>query len=366
MLRNTFDETFVRPALSATSPVWPVRSGYSFSLLAGMVWFAMTSMTQAADKVVPDVVLGIHGGIGVDRKDMTPEHDKEVRAGLKAALEAGHAKLKAGGSSLDAVEAAIRVMEDLPVFNAGKGAVFTSAGTNELDASIMEGKTKKAGAVAGVMTVKNPISGARAVMEKSKHVLVIGRGADEFARKQGLEIVDPSYFATEFRRKAIEEIWKQEAEEKKKRSDAPAAQIKKSQYGTVGAVSLDAAGNLAAGTSTGGMTNKMAGRVGDSPIIGAGTYADNDAAAISCTGHGEFFIRYSVSHEIVSQMKYRGLQADAAADDVINRQLKNAGGEGASIVLDKQGRFTAAYNTEGLYRGSITRDGKILIRIYED
>jgi beta-aspartyl-peptidase (threonine type) len=336
----------------------------------GMVLLTMANLTQAADKVVTDVVLGIHGGIGVDKIEMTPEHDKEVRAGLKSALEAGYARLNAGGTSLDAVEAAIRVMEDLPVFNAGKGAVFTNAGTNELDASIMEGKTKKAGAIAGVTTVKNPITGARAVMEQSKHVLLIGPGADAFAARQGLEIVPPSYFSTEHRRKAIEDIWKREAEAKKKRDAGEAAlpetPVKKSQYGTVGAVSLDRHGNLAAGTSTGGMTSKMAGRVGDSPIIGAGTYADNDAAAISCTGHGEFFIRYAVSHEIVSQMKYRGLSAAEASNDVINRQLKNAGGEGASIVLDRNGNFVTAYNSEGLYRGCITRDGKIQIRIFEE
>ncbi len=339
-------------------------------LFSGMVLFTMANLSQAADPVVNDVVLGIHGGIGVDKKDMTPELEKDVRAGLRSALEAGHAKLKNGGTSLDAVEAAIRVMEDLPVFNAGKGAVFTNAGTNELDASIMEGKTKKAGAMAGVMTVKNPISGARAVMEKSKHVLLIGPGADAFAKQKGLEIVPPSYFSTEHRRKAIEEIWKREEEAKKRRSDAGEIPLelprKKSEYGTVGAVSLDAAGNLAAGTSTGGMTNKMAGRVGDSPIIGAGTYADNEAAAISCTGHGEFFIRYSVSHEIVAQIKYRAVTAAAAADDVINRQLKDAGGEGAAIVLDRSGKFTSAYNSEGLYRGCITRDGKIHVRVYEE
>lgn len=335
-------------------------------LFSGMVLLTMSNLLPAADHVVNDVVLGIHGGIGVDKKEMTPELDKEVRAGLKSALEAGHASLKNGGSSLDAVEAAIRVMEDLPVFNAGKGAVFTHAGTNELDASIMEGKTKKAGAVAGTMTIKNPISGARAVMEKSKHVLLIGPGADAFAKQQGLEIVPPSYFATEHRRKAIEEIWKREAEAKKQGAAEAAAPARKSEYGTVGAVSLDAAGNLAAGTSTGGMTNKMSGRIGDSPIIGAGTYADNGAAAISCTGHGEFFIRYAVSHEIVAQMKYRGATAAVAADDVINQQLRKAGGEGAAIVLDKSGRFVTAYNSEGLYRGCITRDGTIHVRIYED
>ncbi|MEI8384017.1 MAG: isoaspartyl peptidase/L-asparaginase, partial [Planctomycetota bacterium] len=200
--------------------------------------------------------------------------------------------------------------------------------------------------------------------------LLIGPGADAFAKQQGLEIVPPSYFSTEHRRKAIEEIWKREEEAKKRRSDAGEIPLelprKKSEYGTVGAVSLDSAGNLAAGTSTGGMTNKMAGRVGDSPIIGAGTYADNEAAAISCTGHGEFFIRYSVSHEIVAQIKYRAVTAAAAADDVINRQLKDAGGEGAAIVLDRSGKFTSAYNSEGLYRGCITRDGKIHVRVYEE
>jgi beta-aspartyl-peptidase (threonine type) len=341
--------------------------------ISGMVLLTMTNLMDAADPVVADVVLGIHGGIGADKKDMNPALDKEVRAGLKSALEAGQAKLKAGGSSLDAVEAAIRIMEDLPVFNAGKGAVFTNAGTNELDASIMEGKTKKAGAVAGVKTVKNPITAARAVMEKSKHVLLVGPGADAFAKSQGLEIVDPSYFATEERREELRqeiERIKNEAEVKKKRSDAgPAPELpprRKPHFGTVGAVCLDAAGNLAAGTSTGGMTNKMAGRIGDSPIIGAGTYADNEAAAISCTGHGEFFIRYAVSHEIVAQMKYKGLSAAAASDDVINGQLKRVQGEGAAIVLDKTGRFATAYNSEGLYRGCITKDGTIHIHIYED
>jgi len=338
--------------------------------LSGMVLFTMSNLNQAADEVVSNVVLGIHGGIGVDRKDMTPKHDKEVRAGLTQALQAGRAKLQSGGSSLDAVETAIRVMEDLPVFNAGKGAVFTHAGTNELDASIMDGKTKKAGAVAGVMTIKNPITGARAVMEKSKHVMLIGPGADAFAKSQGLDIVDPKYFETPHRRKAIEEIWKLEEAAKKQRSDAehqqPQLPKKKSEFGTVGAVALDAAGNLAAGTSTGGMTNKMAGRVGDSPIIGAGTYADNDAAAISCTGHGEFFIRYSVSHEIVAQMKYKNASAKDASQDVINRQLKDAGGEGAAIVLDKTGHFATAYNSEGLYRACITRDGQIRVLIFEE
>ncbi len=327
--------------------------------LAGMLM--ITPAISAKDDVVDQVVLGIHGGIGIDEKDATPEYRQVVKAGLEAALKAGAERLKQGGTSLDVVEAAIRVMEDDPVFNAGKGSVFTHEGRNELDASIMEGKTKKAGAVAGVTIVKNPISAARAVMEKSKHVMFVGRGAEIFATKQGLEIVDPAYFWTEPRWKAIQEIWKQEQE--KRRSEL---KLKGEAYGTVGAVALDHQGNLAAGTSTGGMTNKMLGRVGDSPIIGAGTYADNDAAAISCTGHGEFFIRFAVAHEIVSQMKYKKVSLQEAAEDVINRQLRDVQGEGGCIVLDRQGRFTTAFNSEGLYRASITKDGKIRIRLYHE
>jgi len=232
----------------------------------------------------------------------------------------------------------------------------------------MDGKTKKAGSVASVMIIKNPITAARAVMEKSKHVMLIGRGAEIFATKQNVEIVDPSYFWTEKQWKRIQEIWKREAETKTSAVEFPTelhAPITKPQFGTVGAVAIDASGNLAAGTSTGGMTNKMQGRLGDSPIIGAGTYADNDAAAISCTGHGEFFIRYGVSHEIVAQIKYKKISAKDAAEDVINKQLKEVGGEGAAIVLDKGGRFTTARNTEGLYRGWITSDGTSHVRIYE-
>lgn len=336
--------------------------------LMGMVMSTVTGIACAGDDLIPNVVLGVHGGIGEDRKDLKPDVEAQVRSGLEAALKAGKAKLDAGGSSLDAVETAIRVMEDDATFNAGKGAVFTHEGRNELDASIMDGKTKKAGAVAGVMIIKNPISAARAVMEKSKHVMLIGRGAEVFATRQDLEIVDPSYFWTEHQWKKIQEIWKREAGAKASKAELPqrnAPQIDEPKFGTVGAVAIDASGNLAAGTSTGGMTNKMNGRLGDSPIIGAGTYADNDAAAISCTGHGEFFIRYGVSHEIVAQIKYRKVSAKEAAEDVINKQLKDAGGEGAAIVLDKSGRFTSARNTEGCYRGWITIDGTIHVRIYE-
>lgn len=341
---------------------------------------AADPMVPNGDEPVPNVVLGIHGGIGDADQELSPEVDKQMRVVMEAALKSGYAKLQRGESSLDAVEAAIRVMEDSPLFNAGKGAVFTHEGRNELDASIMDGRTKKAGAVAGVTTVKNPITAARAVMEKSKHVLLTGRGAEVFAERQGLDIVDPKYFWTEHRWKAIQDILeKEKAEEKKKsdeknkRSEAPAngssPRKMKTEYGTVGAVARDNAGNLAAGTSTGGMTNKMLGRVGDSPIIGAGTYADNAAAAVSCTGHGEYFIRYSVTHEIIAQMKYKGVTAQAAAHDVINVQLKNAvkanpdDAEGAAIVLDKSGSFTTAFNYPALFRAYITKDGTISIRL---
>ncbi len=329
---------------------------------AGMLLMTISTTGFAGDEMIDNVVLGIHGGLGYDKKDVTEDFLKEVRAGLKAALEAGAKKLKDGGDSLDAVEAAIRVMEDDPTFNAGKGSVFTHEGRNELDASIMEGKTKKAGAVAGVTIIKNPITAARTVMEKSKHVLFTGRGAEVFATKQGLEIVDPAYFWTDRRWKQIQEVWAREKDEKR----SQAGPKKSEYYGTVGAVALDAHGNLAAGTSTGGMTNKMFGRVGDSPIIGAGTYADNEAAAISCTGHGEYFIRYAVAHEIIAQIKYKNVSLKDAAEDVINRQLKDAGGEGGCVGLDRQGRFGTAFNSEGLYRACITKDGKITIRLYEE
>ncbi len=331
-------------------------------LISGMV-FMLDGF--AGDDVRENIVLGIHGGIGLDKVEMTPEIDQKIRAGLKKSLEAGKAVLDKGGTSLDAIEAAIHVLEDDPVFNAGRGAVFTHEGRNELDSSIMDGATLKAGAVAGVSIVRHPISAARAVMEKSKHVMMIGRGAEVFATQQGLEIVDPSFFWTEDRWKAIQEIWKkEEAAKKAGQSEIPID--RKTKFGTVGAVALDQKGNLAAGTSTGGMTNKMYGRVGDTPIIGAGTYADNSAAAISCTGHGEYFIRYAVSHEVIAQIRYKNSTAKQAADDVVQRILKNAGGEGGMIVLDPKGRFATSYNTDGMYRASITKDGQISIRIYEN
>ena len=320
--------------------------------LVGFLGALIKEDLVAADRSVPDVVLAIHGGIGVDKKDMTPELSIKIRAALEVALKAGHDVLAKQGSSLDAVQAAIVVMEDSPLFNAGRGAVFTHDGRNELDASIMEGKTKRAGSVAGVTTIKNPILAARAVMEQSKHVMMIGPGAERFAQQQKLEIVDPKYFWTP-------ERWQQLQDQLQKEKKA-------NDHGTVGAVALDAAGILAAGTSTGGMSNKQYGHVGVSPIIGAGTYADNGACAVSATGHGEYFIRFAVAHSIVDLMKYRQANASEAADEVIQATLKPAGGEGGVIVLDRQGRFVESYNTEGMYRGYITREGKTRVMLYED
>jgi beta-aspartyl-peptidase (threonine type) len=283
---------------------------------------------------------------------------------MEKALHAGYkALLREKGTSLDAVEAAIRVLEDSPLYNAGKGAVFTSEGRNELDASIMEGKQLRAGAVAGVTIIKNPITAARAVMEKSKHVLLTGRGAELFATQQNLDIVDPSYFWTLKRWNELKEAQQKEKDEKRKKSTAPA---RPRYFGTVGAVALDRNGNLAAGTSTGGMTNKRTGRLGDSPIIGAGTYADNEACGVSCTGHGEFFIRYAVSHDIAALVKYKGLSVQEAADEVVQKKLKKAGGEGAVIVLDTKGNVAVSFNSERMFRGWITMDGKVHIVAFHE
>jgi beta-aspartyl-peptidase (threonine type) len=325
------------------------------------------TLSPAAELAVPQVVLGIHGGIGLPKNKMTPALEKALRADLQRALEAGRAVLQSpGGTSLDAVEAAIRLLEDSPLFNAGKGAVFTHEGRNELDASIMEGKTLRAGAVASVSIIKNPITAARAVMEKSPHVLLVGRGAEVFATKSGLEIVDPGYFWTEARWKDIQEVWEKETQASDEKRGAQHADVKHHEWSTVGAVALDSTGNLAAGTSTGGMTNKQFGRVGDSPIIGAGTYADNESCAVSATGHGEYFIRYAVAHDIAALMKYKGLSVGEAAAEVVLKKLKSAGGAGGLVALDAKGTFTMPYNTEGMYRGYLTRDGKIKVMLHAD
>ena len=331
---------------------------------------------SAAEKepAASDVVLAIHGGMADDEENVSDEEAKLIREVLGESLRAGHKRLaEQGATSLDAVETAIRVLEDSPLFNAGKGAVFTYEGRTELDASIMEGKQKRAGAVAGVTIVKNPISAARAVMEKSPHVLLSGRGAEVFATKAGVEIVDPGYFWTLPRWKDIEERWRKAAQKQSRSGKQSAVEHRpngapedeRTHWGTVGAVSVDRQGNLAAGTSTGGMTGKMYGRVGDSPIIGAGTYADNEGCAVSCTGHGEYFIRYAVSHEINVLVKYRGWKIEDAVHHVIDKELKGAGGNGGAIALDAHGRFCAAQNSDGMYRGWITRDGKLETRLWK-
>jgi len=329
------------------------------ALLSATFMFVLAAGAQETKKFM----LVIHGGAGtINRKSMTPEREREYRAALEQALRTGQAVLARGGSSLDAVEATVRFMEDSPLFNAGKGAVFTHEGRNELDAAIMDGKTRKAGSVAGVTIIKNPISAARAVMEKSKHVMMAGRGAELFATKMGLEVVDPSYFWTERRWKAL-----QDELLKEQQPQASLVTADENRFGTVGAVALDQSGNLAAATSTGGTTNKMYGRIGDSPIIGAGTYADNETCAVSATGAGEFFIRWTVSYDIAALMKYRGLSVQEAADQVVNKTLKAVpGAEGGVIALDRNGNFATPFNSEGMYRGWIGVDGVPHVEIYRD
>jgi beta-aspartyl-peptidase (threonine type) len=312
------------------------------------------------------VVLAIHGGAGViARARMTGAEETEYRAALERALRAGAAALNQGGASLDAVEAAIKVMEDSPLFNAGKGAVFTHEGRNELDASIMEGAEKRAGAVAGLTRIKNPIAAARAVMEHSPHVLLIGDGADRFAISQKLEEVNPVYFWTPHRWKALQEALQREGRERTSAAPTPAGErASERPFGTVGAVALDRRGTLAAGTSTGGMTNKRHGRVGDSPVIGAGTYADNATCAVSATGHGEMFIRHAVAHEISALMKYAGRTVQEAAREALDRLPREEGGVGGVIALDASGNVALEFDTEGMYRGTITENGTIAIAIY--
>lgn len=314
----------------------------------------------------------IHGGAGViTRGSLTPEREKQYRAKLEETLMAGYRALQAGRPSLDAVEAAIRILEDSPLFNAGKGAVFTNDGKNELDASIMNGKTLAAGAVAGVRRVKNPITLARAVMEKSPHVMMVGAGAEKFAAEQKLELVDEKYFWTQERWDSLQRILKEEKEKPRSANEgtnsvfAVTAQEPSDRFGTVGAVALDKNGDLAAGTSTGGMTNKRFGRVGDAPIIGAGTYANNNTCAVSATGWGEFFIRLGVARDICSLMEYRAMPLQQAADLVIHKKLQDLGGDGGIIALDKFGNIGISFNSEGMYRAYVDKDGKPVIEIYK-
>ncbi|MGK2858167.1 MAG: isoaspartyl peptidase/L-asparaginase family protein [Thermoanaerobaculia bacterium] len=321
--------------------------------------------TLTASETPAPVTLVIHGGAGtITRAEMTPQLEAEYRSALESSLRAGYAVLKDGGPALDAVETSIRMLEDSPLFNAGKGAVFTHTGTNELDAAIMDGRTMAAGAVAGVTILRNPISAARAVMEKSPHVMLIGRGAELFATSQALEIVDPAYFWTERRWKQLQKALIDEKRAAGVSEGTPASVDGK--FGTVGAVALDRHGNLAAGTSSGGTTNKTMGRVGDVPIIGAGTYANNDSCAVSATGHGEFFIRYTVARDIAARMELAGASVVEAAEDVVMKTLVKAGGSGGVIALDRNGRLAMSFNTSGMYRGVIGPDGVPHVKIYAD
>jgi L-asparaginase / beta-aspartyl-peptidase len=295
------------------------------------------------------ITIVIHGGAGtILKKNMTPEREKAYHDALEMALDSGYSVLERGGKSIDAVIAAIKVMEDSPLFNAGKGAVFTNDGKNELDASIMDGSNLMAGAVAGVTTIKNPITAAHAVMIQSEHVMMVGKGAEKFAAEQGLVIVDPTYFFDSTRYKQLLKAKEQESDREAWLYDP---YIKDKKFGTVGAVALDQFGNIAAGTSTGGMTNKRYGRVGDAPIIGAGTYASNTSCGVSATGWGEYFIRLGVARDIAALVEYGNLTVAQAADSVVMKKLPRLGGDGGIIALDRQGNFTMTFCTEGMYRG---------------
>ncbi len=325
-------------------------------LLVFLVVLAFAQAASAQDKTV----LVIHGGAGAPpRKSLTPLLEAQYHAAMEHALKAGYKSL-AKGNSLDAVESAIRVLEDSPLFNAGKGAVFNRDGRQELNASIMDGKTKKAGAVAGICRLKNPISAARLIMEKSEHVFMIGEGCERFCRDQGMELVSPLYFHTD-------KAWQDLLNAEKKAQGKTSAKVSPdpAHFGTVGAVALDKDGDLAAGTSTGGITYVRPGRIGDSPIIGAGTYAENESCAVSCTGKGEFFIRFTVASDIAARMKYRGDSLKKATDDVLAGLPKLTGGTGGIIALDRQGNAAMVNNTSGMFRGTITQAGKIQVAIYE-
>ncbi len=320
--------------------------------------FLIAFNTNGMAQQKPDYVIVIHGGAGdITRQNLTPESEKAHLEKLDEALMAGEKILKDGGKGIDAVIKVIQILEESPLFNAGKGAVFNHDGINELDASIMDGQSLSAGAVTGITDVKSPIELAYRVMIHSNHVMLSGKGASEFAKKEGLEIVKNKYFYTKERwdnlQKAIEN-------EKKNESGI------KEKHGTVGCVVLDKYGNLAAGTSTGGMTNKRYGRIGDSPIIGAGTYANNSTCAVSCTGHGEYFIRYVVAHTVSAMMEYKGTSLAEAADYIINKKLVEAGGDGGLIAVDKDGNIAFPFNTSGMYRAYVKAGGERVVGVFKD
>lgn len=324
--------------------------------------FAAISPANVASADDGEITLVIHGGAGtILKKNMTPEREAKYRGKLSEALETGYEILKNGGSSVDAVEATIRVMEDSPLFNAGKGAVFTNQGRNEMDSSIMDGRTLNAGAVASVTNIKNPISAARKVMTESRHVMLVGQGAMLFAREQGLQFADSAYFFTQDR-------WDRLMKKKEKEASQSGGLLPTNdemKFGTVGAVAIDRNGDIAAGTSTGGLTNKRFGRVGDSPIIGAGTYANNKTCGVSGTGVGEYFMRSLVAYDVSAHMEYKGLRLEEAAR-VVMKKLTAFGGSGGFIALDRDGNVSMPFNTKGMYRGYIREDGVAHVFLYED
>jgi L-asparaginase / beta-aspartyl-peptidase len=344
-----------------------------------LAWLAIVGALMACSaEAAPKWAIAVHGGAGViSRDDMSKEQEKAYREGLEEAIEAGGRVLRRGGSSLDAVEAAVKVLEDNPLFNAGRGAVFTAEGRNELDASIMDGRNMKAGAVAGVTRTRNPIVLAREVMENSPHVMLAGDGADEFSRRRGLEQVDPSYFYTETRWRALV---RELEEDKLPIPDRPRG-VRQSQrgdpradlaidegkkFGTVGAVAVDIRGDVAAATSTGGTTAKRWGRVGDSPIIGAGTYASNDSCAVSATGAGEYFIRLSVARTICALVEMKDMKLQKAADDVIEKRLEKLGGDGGVIAVTPDRDIAWSFNTRGMYRAKLVDGEELVVGIYKD
>jgi beta-aspartyl-peptidase (threonine type) len=323
---------------------------------------AMCSNASPGEQVEPPFAIAIHGGSGaIEKGEFPAAREAEIRATLERAVRTGQATLAAGGSSLDAITRAVTILEDSPHFNAGRGAVFNAEGRNELDASIMEGAGLQAGAVAAVHGVRNPVLLARKVMTDSAHVMLMGAGAESFAREQGIAFEDDAYFYTDYR-------WQQL--QKAKASDQPDAtylsETPDQWFSTVGAVALDQKGNLAAATSTGGMTNKRWGRVGDSPIIGAGTYADNRSCAVSATGHGEYFIRATVARDICARLQYTGVSLVEATRKVVTGQLTEMGGSGGVIAVDPGGNVALTFNTPGMYRASIDAEGKLYVAIFGD
>jgi len=309
----------------------------------------------------------IHGGAGtILKENMSDSLETAYKAKLKEAISAGYEILKNGGTSLEAVTKTINIMEDSPLFNSGKGAVFTHEGRNELDASIMDGKTLNAGAVAGVRHIKNPINLALDVMQKSEHVMLYGPGAEEFAKGLGYEMMDTTYFYTQNRYQSLQRVLEKEKDQNEKKVAFEDPFIKNSKFGTVGCAALDKHGNLAAGTSTGGMTNKRWNRIGDAPIIGAGTYANNATCAVSSTGWGEYFIRSVVAYDISALMEYKGMTLQEAATEVIQKKVPALGGDGGIIAIDKDGNVAMEFNTSGMYRATMNAKGELIIKIYKE